>query len=534
VHPLSVFRTWLQSLRGRRPAPLWSGRQADPGTTGSEAFLAGLELVSEGVVLLDDSGVVIMSNSSAHALAHAAVPDMRGLDFWEAIPEDIAETHRSAAEQALQESETYTFVARYSFDDQWVEYMLRPHSEGLLVTLKDVSETYRALRLLRASEACNQNLFDAHSQAMWLLDTGSRHVLVANKAAAALYGMTQASLSGLFVDALFPEAEGVALMGSLPLGEFHEEMRLCTQLKASGERMLVELAFSTVQWQLRPAVLVSVTDVGARHLADAHLLRLNEELEARVAQYAEEMQRSHNEFDAFTSAMLHDLKAPLHVIDGFASTLAERHGAALNPQARHYLARIQASTRHLARLMDDLRTLNYLPRLALAPERVDLAPMCRRLMDALYKKAPDRQVVLEMEPALPVFCDKNLMATALACLLDNAWKFTSKKEQAWIKVGLIEGEVPGELVLQVSDNGVGFDAAYSSKLFHAFQRLHSSVDFPGSGLGLAIVQRVAQMHGGHAWAVPAAQGGASFFVSLPQRSDVPDSFSPHTELVQLA
>lgn len=528
-----MLKTLLKSLSEKRPSSLLPRSPTDGAATDPDALQGGLELTGEGIILLDEAGRVTTCNSSAMALAHTALADLRGVDFWGAVPEDVAENHREAAERALLESDSYSFVARYPFDDQWVDCMFRRNPAGLLVTLRDVSETYRALRLLRASESCNQNLFDAHSQAMWLFDVHSRHVLVANKAAAELYGMTQASLSGFFAESLFPEGEGAALLDSLPPGEFRQEMRLCTQNKASGEAMLVELTFGSVQWELRPAMLVSVTDVGAQHLADSHLRRLNEELEARIEQYTGELQQSRSEHAAFTSAMLHDLKSPLHVIDGFASTLAERYGAALDAQAQHYLARIQASTRQLARLMDDLRILNYLPRMTLAPEMVDLAPICQHLVNVLRKKAPERQLVLEMEPTLAVMCDKGLLVTALSCLLDNAWKFTSKKEQSWIKVGLQDGELPGEVVVYVSDNGVSFDAAYAHKLFAAFQRLHSSVDYPGSGLGLAIVQRVAQMHGGRAWAVPAAQGGASFFVSLPNGAELSDTYNPNTEIIQL-
>lgn len=520
--PLTAFKVWLKSLAGKRQgkAPE-SGDMAENAAATAKALQAGLELTSEGIILLDDRGRVVAFNSGAHALAHAALADMRGADFWDAIPEDIAESHRSAAEQALRESGSHQFVARYPFEDQWVEYCLRQHADGLLVTLKDVTAAHRASRQLRESESCNQALFDVHPQAMWLFDVGSGHVLAANKAAAALYGMTQDELGEFFAAQLFPEGEGAAVLASLPVGDFHGEMRLCTQKKAGGQPMLVELACSSVQWQLRPAVMVSVTDVGARHLADAHLQRINEELELRVGQCTDELQRSRSELDAFTSAMLHDLKSPLHVIHGFASTLAERYAATFDAQGRHYLARIQASTHQLARLMDDVRTLTYLPHMLMAPEQMDLVPVCQRLMDDLRRREPGRQLVLEMEPSLPLVGDRKMLVIALACLLDNAWKFTSRKEQGWVQVGLKADPASGNLVLQVSDNGIGFDAAYADKLFTAFQRLHSSADFSGSGLGLAIVRRVAQLHDGQAWAVSADQGGASFFMSLPQGADLP-------------
>ncbi len=480
------------------------------------ALQAGLELAMEGIVLLDELGRVVSVNSKAQALAHSALTRLQGADFWDTLPEDIADKQRRQARQALQSAGTHTFVARHVFEDQWVEYCLRAHSRGVVVTLRDVSANHQTLRSLRSSESCNHVLFDAHPQAMWLFDPDSRNVLAANQAAAALYGMPQASLAVQPAAMLFPDAEAAALLTSLPPGDFPQLVRLCTQQKANGERMLVELTCASVQWQLRPAVLVSATDVGARHLADAHLSRLNEDLEIRIEQSTGELQRSRHELDAFNYALSHEFKSPLHVVDGFAATLAERYASALDEQGRHYLARIQASTRQLARLVDDLRTLTDLPRRTVVPELVDLNPLCRRLMDELCKPDPAQIHELEMSPTLPLVCDTNLIAIALACLLDNAWKFTSKKVQRWIKVGLMPGKAPGEVVLYVSDNGAGFDAAYSDKLFTAFERLHSSADFPGSGLGLAIVKRVAQMHGGDAWGVSADREGASFFMSLPQ------------------
>ncbi|RZJ17242.1 MAG: PAS domain-containing sensor histidine kinase, partial [Haliea sp.] len=293
-------------------------------------------------------------------------------------------------------------------------------------------------------------------------------------------------------------------------------MQVCTQRRASGELVLVELACSTVQWFERSAVLVSVVDVGARHFADVQLQRLNETLEQQLAQRDAELQRSRQEIDTFTHAMSDDLKAPLHVVSGFAATLTERYSAVLDEQGRHYLSRIRASTRQLARLFDDLRTLAHLPAVAFNPEPVDLVPMCQRLMDTWRKREPERQLVLEIPAALPVFGDRDLLAIAVDCLMDNAWKFTARKEQGWIKVALVPGSLPGDSVLVVADNGAGFDAAYADKLFTAFQRLHSSADFPGGGLGLALVKRVAERHGGAVWASTTDHGGASFFMSLPQ------------------
>lgn len=491
-----------------------------PAGAAAQAWGAPLGLVSDGVVLLDGDGRITDANARALELLQCTLAAVSGRDVWEVIPEEIAEQHESATVNALQAAPRHTFVAHQEFEGRWIEYTFRCQAPGYVVNLNDVSSTQQLKHQLHDSERYNQLLFEANPNAMWMFDGNSLRILAANQAAVSFYGIARKEFVTLRMGALFPDGEGAALLDSLGPREAGREvrfeLRLCKQQKMDGQLVLVELACGHVIWNEHQAVLVSLADVTQRHLGDSALRRVNAELEQSLAQRQTELITARRDLDTFTHAVSSDLRDSLHVANGFATTLAEKYSAVLDGQGRHYVSRIQASTRQLSRLVDDLRTLAQLSQLAGDLERVDLASVSRSLVAELAKRDPARVVAIEMADTLPVMGDRRLLSMALACLLENSWKFTSKKTEAWIKVALLPGKTFGDVVLVVSDNGAGFDAAYGDKLFSAFQRLHSSADFSGNGLGLAIVKGVAARHRGEVWAESTEQSGASFFMALPQ------------------
>ena len=130
-----------------------------------------------------------------------------------------------------------------------------------------------------------------------------------------------------------------------------------------------------------------------------------------------------------------------------------------------------------------------------------------------------------IQPNLTVEGDPNLLHIALENLFENAWKFTSQTSLAVIKFGKLPPD-PGEsaaikeideLIYFLSDNGAGFDMAFSEKLFQPFERLHRLEEFDGTGIGLANVKRIIDLHGGKIWAKSEINNGATFFFTLPEK-----------------
>ena len=493
----------------------------------SQLNLAGLELSLDGIVLMDEKNIILDANAKALEFLHCALSAVIGYSLWDILPQEIADQYEEATEAALGTSERHVFVVHQSFENSWVEYTFRPHPGGRIVNLREAGPAQKYQRLLEDSKRYNQLIFEANPNAMWVFDLASLRIFAVNQAAIRFYGIARKTFMTLGMQELFPEGEGAELLNSLRFestdgADGVSEMRLCKQKKSDGKEVLVELAWSRVKWDGHQAVLVSLADISDRHLADNALKKVNAELQQTLTRQQEELQTARHDLLTFTQAVSSDLQDSLHVANGFATRLAEKYALVLDDSGRHYVSRIQASIGQLSRLVDDLRTLAQLPLACGAPEPVDLAPICLALVANFRKNEPGRNVTLEMDSRLLLQGSRRLLSTAMMCLLENAWKFTSKKPEAWVKVGLLPGKAADELVLVVSDNGAGFDPVYGANLFTAFQRLHSSAEFPGNGLGLAIIKRVAQLHGGTVWAESPDQTGASFFMTLPQGKICPD------------
>lgn len=223
------------------------------------------------------------------------------------------------------------------------------------------------------------------------------------------------------------------------------------------------------------------------------------------------------ELEAFSYSVSHDLRSPLRSMDGFSLALLEDYGDRLDDDARDSLQRIRAASQRMGRLIDELLGLARVTRAELRIQDVDLSSMAEEILSTLAKYEPERRVEWEVEKGILVRCDRELIAIALQNLLANAWKFTSKVEEAVIRVGTRYED--GERVCFVSDNGAGFDMAYASRLFGAFQRLHHERDFPGTGVGLATVQRVMHRHGWSLGAHASLGQGATFYFRPTEQDD---------------
>jgi PAS domain S-box-containing protein len=283
-------------------------------------------------------------------------------------------------------------------------------------------------------------------------------------------------------------------------------------LRKDGSEIVTEYSMSRVTIDGTWHAIYIVRDISARKQAESEIRQLNESLERKVLERTQELQRSNEELESFSYSLAHDLRTPLRGISGFSAVLAANSADRLDATGHDYLRRIQSAARRMGDLMDDLLALAHASRVKLERHDVDLSAIATSIASELRETDPKRRVEFIIAPGIMASADPGLMRICLSNLLGNAWKFTSKKDYAAIEFG--RTAAAGTEAYCVRDNGIGFDPAFSGKLFGQFQRLHAESEYAGTGIGLAIVARAVRRHGGRVWAEGSVQQGAAFYFTL--------------------
>ena len=249
-------------------------------------------------------------------------------------------------------------------------------------------------------------------------------------------------------------------------------------------------------------------------LSEEKVSRLNEELSESVVK----LEAANRELEAFSYSVSHDLRAPLRHISGFASCLSEDYASRLDEQGKDYLARIQRGADKMSWLIDDMLRLSQISRQEMNRGDVNLSKIASSVVKELRETNPGRNVDINVMEGLGAAADLRLMEIVMSNLLGNAWKFTSKTENAQIEFGVMSENIgqSGHIgpIFYVRDNGSGFNPEFSEKMFLPFRRLHSDKDFEGTGIGLAIVERTIRRHGGRIWAESEVGKGATVYFTL--------------------
>src|SRR6266536_5237788 len=198
--------------------------------------------------------------------------------------------------------------------------------------------------------------------------------------------------------------------------------------------------------------------------------------------------------EAFTYTVSHDLKAPLRGLVGFTHALDEDYGHGLDDTGRRYLATIRDSATRMGQLIDDLLRYARVERRATERRPVLLKPLLDQLLGDFTGEMQARHLTVTEDLAVgEVMAERDGLREALANLLSNAVKFSPPRGGTISVRSYRDGE---RVVIAVGDQGIGFDMTYHDRIF-------------------GIVRKVAERHGGRAWADSEIGRGSVFYFAVP-------------------
>jgi PAS domain S-box-containing protein len=277
----------------------------------------------------------------------------------------------------------------------------------------------------------------------------------------------------------------------------------------NGEIKYLDFSSTIINFDNQKAFLTTAIDITGRKLAEQALRESEEKLRELNAQK-----------DKFFSIIAHDLKSPFNAIMGFSDLLVEQIKEKDYDGIDQYASIILKSSQHaidlLMNLLDWARAQTG--RIEFNPEYFELLHLTNEIFGQLNDAAAHKSIELrkDLPSSLPVFADKNMIATVVRNLISNAIKYTGEGGE----IILSAKKKPDEILISVKDNGMGIAPDRINKLF----RIDTNVSTPGTnkekgtGLGLILCKEFIEKHDGKIWVESAIGQGSVFSFSIPLKS----------------
>ena len=464
------------------------------------------EAAFEGIAFTEDGTFIDLNDQLAQMLGYERY-ELIGKPIMQSVAPDsreqVAQTIRANTIEpfeymALRKDGTIFPVVVRSQTAQIAERQVR------ITAIYDNTERHHAEEILRASEEKFSQAFHTSPDSININRLSDGLYLEINEGFTGLTGYTPA-------DVLGRTSVEINIWVNI-----EDRNRLVKGLREHGMVQNLEVQFrfkdGTVRFGLmsariiqvndEPCILSITRDITERKHAEVEREKLITNLEAQNI-----------ELERFVYTLSHDLKAPLVTINGFLGYLEEDISSGNLERTKNDIQRIDAATKRMQRLLDELLELSRIGRLMNLPEEVFFEEVIREALQLLQNQFQVNQIMFQIEPNLPkVFGDRERLIELVHNLAENASKFMGNQSDPQIEFGQ-SGEENGKPVLYIKDNGIGIAPEFHERVFNLFERLDPKTE--GTGVGLALAKRIIEFHGGRIWVESELGKGATFYFTLP-------------------
>ena len=420
--------------------------------------------------------------------------------------------------------------------------------------IRDITERKLAEAALRDAALRVAGIVEAAMDAVITIDD-TQHIVMFNPAAERMFGYRAANALGESIELLLPVMQRAGharhIRSFAQTGMTSRKMGAPGALygvRANGDEFPIDASISQTAVAGKKLFTVILRDITERRHAEEQILALNTDLERRVQERTGELQRANVELEAFSTAVLrdlrvaeaadqvkssflatmsHELRTPLNSIIGFTGIVLQGMAGPLTPEQEKQLGMVRGSARHLLDLINDVLDLSKIEagQLQVRHERFDLHAVIDRVVASVRPLAERKALALTAVVAPEIGempSDRRRVEQILLNLLSNAIKFTDTGTVALSAcVGLAPTTVSAAarrvVRVEVRDTGIGITPDNLATLFQPFRQIDSGLarQSEGTGLGLAISRRLASLLHGEIRADSTWNEGSVFTLVLP-------------------
>lgn len=215
----------------------------------------------------------------------------------------------------------------------------------------------------------------------------------------------------------------------------------------------------------------------------------------------------------FSSIVAHDLRAPLKRVETFVDILREDYADKLDYEGIDILCRIERGSTRMRMMLDSLHSYSKCAGVSIEDKSASVEVIVNEAIETLEGVTGKAKITTDLEGGLSVAGDRILLGHVIQNLISNSLKFCDKP----IAKIEIRSEKLGEnqVMISVSDNGIGIEPEHAGGVFNMFERLHDEDEYEGTGIGLAICKKIVTDHYGEIAVDTSYKDGARILFTLP-------------------
>lgn len=237
-----------------------------------------------------------------------------------------------------------------------------------------------------------------------------------------------------------------------------------------------------------------------------------DELKLELEKRTKEAARAKEELEQILYVTSHDLQAPLRTVGSYVQLMQKSIQKGNAETTAEFMKFVLEGVGTMESLIRDLLEYSRITTKGQAFTEVDLNHTLKSAQAHLMKKIIDSGASITSENLPTLKGDASQLSKLFQNLIDNAIKFVSSERKPEVKISVKEREE--DYLISFSDNGIGIDEKFYSRIFVIFQRLHQKGEYEGTGLGLAICKKIVERHGGEIWVVSEGSKGSTFYFTL--------------------